>query len=311
MTLTRRRAIRPKQMPSRRQFLRAGISAGLVGIAGVVSDAAFIDLHRLIVKRVEVPLTRLPLAFDGLTIAQLSDFHYGAFTAKLIREAVRVTNDLHPDLIVLTGDFVSAPFLNHHETGAADALPCAEILGDLQGQLGVLAVLGNHDHARHAALVASSLDGRGIAVLRNFNVAIERYGAKLWIAGVDDVLHRAADLEKALDGIPHHGMCILLAHEPDFADIASHYPVDLQLSGHSHGGQIRLPLLGAPYLPALARKYPWGLRQVGSMTLYTNSGIGTLYVPVRLDSPPEITFLTLRCAAAPRRHTYAPASSAA
>ena len=101
-------------------------------------------------------------------------------------------------------------------------------------------------------------------------------------------------LEMALKGIPADEAVVLLAHEPDPADYVANYPVDLQLSGHSHGGQVRIPLVGTPFLPALARKYPWGLRQIKRLILYTNVGIGTIDVPMRLGCPPEVTLITLR-----------------
>src|SRR5262249_34591136 len=118
--------------------------------------------------------------------------------------------------------------------------------------------------------------------------------SRLWLAGVDDVIEGKPDMDRTLRGIPGNEAVILLAHEPDFADQVVQYPVDLQLSGHSHGGQVRIPLIGAPYLPELGRKYPWGLRRIGRLTLYTNVGIGTIRVPFRWNCPPEITLITLR-----------------
>lgn len=130
--------------------------------------------------------------------------------------------------------------------------------------------------------------------MRNYFLHVERAGARLWIAGVDDVLGGKARLSQSLQAIPRDETTVLLVHEPDYADLVRGYPVDLQLSGHSHGGQVRFPLVGAPVLPRLARKYPWGLRQLGSLTLYTNRGIGTTSLPARLNSAPEVTLLTLR-----------------
>ena len=103
-------------------------------------------------------------------------------------------------------------------------------------------------------------------------------------------------LDSVLNTLPASDAAILLAHEPDWADYVVNHAVDLQLSGHSHGGQIRLPIIGAPYLPELARKYPWGLHRIGTLALYTNSGIGTIRIPMRLNCPPEVTLITLRAA---------------
>ena len=131
-------------------------------------------------------------------------------------------------------------------------------------------------------------------VLSNQSVPIERDLARFWLSGVDDVLGRSADLDATLHGVPADESRILLAHEPDYADHVARYPVDLQLSGHSHGGQIRLPFLRPLYLPDMAHKYVWGLYQIRELTLYTNPGLGTVGVPARLNCPPEITLLTMR-----------------
>jgi hypothetical protein len=209
-----------------------------------------------------------------------------------------VVNGLRPDLVVLTGDFVTVQdFGWNHDRGSADVIdPCANLLAQLSSPLGSLAVLGNHDVLSDHERIVRALETRGIAVLRNRSVAFARAGVRLWFAGTDDVLEGHANLQLTLEGIPPEEPVILLAHEPDFAVHAARFPVDLQLSGHSHGGQIRLPLLGAPVLPPLARRYPWGLHRIGGLTLYTNVGIGTIALPVRFLCPPEITLITLRAA---------------
>ena len=267
---------------------------GATGLAGFAIDAAGVEPHRPLVERVEVALRRLPESLDGLTIAQLSDLHYDSPTAgNVIRSAVEITNQLAADLIVLTGDYVTVtPFVGRSHA-AMDSEPCAQILGDLHAPLGVFGVLGNHDHASDPGVVTRSLEASGITVLRNCNLRVEKRGARFWIAGVDDVLEGGADLTRTLQGA--EGFTVLLAHEPDYGDIVAGHLVDLQLSGHSHGGQVCLPLVGSPYLPALARRYPRGLRQVGALKLYTNRGIGTILLPIRFNCPPEITLLTLRC----------------
>ena len=174
-----------------------------------------------------------------------------------------------------------------------NAVLCAGLLGQLRAPGGVFAVLGNHDVLVNAHYVADVLKAHAIRVLQNANYPIERGGLRLWLAGVEDVLHGKPSIALSLKGIPAGEATILLAHEPDFADLASRHPVQLQLSGHSHGGQIRIPLLGAPYLPALSNKYPYGYYRVGRMQLYTNRGIGTILLPLRFDAPPEVTVFTL------------------
>jgi predicted MPP superfamily phosphohydrolase len=239
--------------------------------------------------------------WDGFRIAQLSDFHYDdLFSVTPLRKAVDIVNKLEPDLVVLTGDFVTSPVSDSRHRSARRAAkaiePCSQLLAQIRAGSAILAALGNHDVATDAAHIIAVLQSHGIPVLRNRSVPFEREGKRLWLSGVDDILEGKPDLELALRGIPPGEPVILLAHEPDWADYVAHHPLDLQLSGHSHGGQIRIPLIGAPYLPQLARKYPWGLRRIGPVTLYTNAGIGTIRVPVRLNCPPEVTLINLRAA---------------
>ena len=281
---------------TRREFLRAAVkwSAG----AGLVAAGygGLLERSHVVVRRVNVTLDRLPEAFDGVTIAQLSDFHYHRyFSAEVIRKAVELAAGLNPDLVALTGDFVTVPeFKKFDPKAAEDAVPCAELLAPLKPRLGIYAVLGNHDTFTSPEVVSEALGTHGIRVLQNEALPLERDGARLWIAGVRDVLAGFADLKATFAGVPATEPSILLAHEPDFADRASHYPVDLQLSGHSHGGQVSLPLVGPPFLPYMAKKYPRGLRTVRKTALYTNVGLGTIVVPVRIFAAPEVTLLTLR-----------------
>jgi predicted MPP superfamily phosphohydrolase len=285
---------------SRRKFLKAsavvGAGALVLGTDGIVFEANDPCLVRL-----EIPLTRLPAALDGFTIAQLSDLHYDEhFSAVPIREAVSIVNALQPDLIALTGDFVTIPafsdYLHNEKKGAAAAEPCALAIASLRARYGIFAILGNHDHDSDPDRVIEALVGQGIQLLRNTSRPIEASGARLWLTGVDDVLTGKPDLAGSLKGIPRSEPVVLLAHEPDYADQVSGSSVDLQLSGHSHGGQVRLPLIGAPILPDMAKKYPWGLRRIGPLTLYTNVGLGTIRIAARLNCPPEITLITLRAA---------------
>ncbi len=284
-------------MPTRRQFLYAG-AAALAGTAGLGCDG-YLESYRLQLKRIEIPLRRLPHDFDGFTIAQLSDFHYEEhFSALPIRRSVELVNNLHPDLIVLTGDFVTAPLVNlrHHASlqAAKTAVPCAETLQPLHAPSGVFAVLGNHDAYANPAAVTNALQQHRITVLKNASVPIERGGKRFWLAGIEDALEADPDLGAAIRKVPSGHTIILLAHEPDFADEAALTPVDLQLSGHSHGGQIWIPGVGAPWLPPLARRYPRGLYTVEKMVLYTNIGIGTIRAPIRINCIPEVTLITLR-----------------
>jgi predicted MPP superfamily phosphohydrolase len=200
---------------------------------------------------------------------------------------------LKPDLVALLGDFVTESLFGK-SAGATKAEPCAQVLGQLQSTIGSFAVLGNHDYATDPEFVADALQSHGILPLRNASQVIEREGSRLWLLGVNDAMAGAADLQQALDRVPQRETKILLAHEPDFADQASQYGIDVQLSGHSHGGQIRMPGLHPFWLPPMAKKYYRGYYRVGQLQLYTNRGIGTVAVPFRFCAPPEVTLVTLR-----------------
>ncbi|MHB9026551.1 MAG: metallophosphoesterase [Armatimonadota bacterium] len=258
-------------------------------LAGVLYGTV-IEPRWVEVRRLDIPLQRLPRAFDGLTVVHLTDFHYmRGLEQSYYRRGVEMTNRLHPELIVLTGDFLTVPIDEPRE--------CANLLAKLSAPLGVYAVLGNHDYNGKLPLI-HALESAGITMLVNQSVSIERGSERLWIVGLDDILLGRPDLPAALRGAPAADAKILLVHEPDYADIAARHPIDLQLSGHSHGGMVWLPLIGAPHLPWGARKYPRGLYQIGALTQYTSRGIGGLPikgVPLRLNARPEITILTLRC----------------
>ena len=275
-------------MMTRRKFLRLAAAAGIeLGMFTLGGAYTFIEPRWLAVERVTVRLAIWPQALRGLTIAQISDLHYGVFSnTGNTPQAVSTALALKPDLIVVTGDYV---LLSAHH-----ARPCAAELARLRAPLGVFTILGNHDHWTDAAVVSRALMDAGLPLLRNEGCLIETNGEAFWLAGVDDVWERHADLDKALAGAPEDVPKLLLAHEPDYADyVAADGRVSLQLSGHSHGGQVRLPFVGATVLPYLATKYPYGLRQVGSMWLYTNRGIGVIAPPVRFNCRPEVTLFTL------------------
>ncbi len=285
---------------SRRKFLQGAAAATVAGALAIGSDAAIFEPNDPKVVRLEISVKRLPEAFDGFTIVQLSDFHYGELCAIPIRRAVEIVKKLQPDMVVLTGDFITVPlwshFLRDRSQPANDAEPCTRMLRELRPAAGMFAALGNHDVNSDGRWITEIIESNGIPVLRNRSIPIEKGGARFWLAGVDDVLEGKPDLDLTLQSVPSAEPVILLAHEPDFADQAARYPIDLQLSGHSHGGQIWLPVVGAPWLPLLGREYPRGLRKIGNLTLYTNIGLGTIRLPIRLNCPPEITLLTLRSA---------------
>ena len=267
-------------------------------MAALAAESTLLEPNRPRIVRKEIALRRWPARLEGFTIALLSDFHYDPyFSVHPLRSSIGMVNALHPDLIVLAGDFVSVPFADDDASARAAAFaaePCAKLLRQMKAPHGLWAVLGNHDALTDPNRVTDSLRSQGIPVLANQSAPIESNGARFWLCGVDDVLNQIPDLTATLHNIPSDESMVLLAHEPDYADEVARYPVDLQLSGHSHGGQVRVPFLPPLYLPPLARKYIWGLYKIGGLTLYTNPGLGTVGVPVRMNCPPEITLLILR-----------------
>jgi predicted MPP superfamily phosphohydrolase len=257
------------------------------------------EAHEFIIERVALRLPHLPPSMDGFRIAQISDLHFGDYLHEpYFRGVVDTINRENVDLVLLTGDFVTAERSLFERTPrrARQAWPCAQVLAGLRARYGSFAVLGNHDVSAGADEVASALNANRCTVLRNRSLPIENDKGRLWLAGVDDVVKGRPDLDRALQGVPPNECVVLAVHEPDYADVVSRRRgVDLQLSGHSHGGQVRFPFVGAPILPHLARKYPMGHYRVGNMHLYTNRGIGVIALPIRFLCAPEITVFDLHC----------------
>ena len=277
---------------NRRKFIRLAATAG---VATLAADTLLIEPNRPRITRLDLALRRWPARLNGFTIALLSDFHYDPyFSAHPLKASIGMVNDLHADLIVLTGDFVSDPLIGDHKKAASAVEPCAQFLREMRASHGLWAVLGNHDRSTDPNRITGVLRSAGIQVLINQSVPMESNGARFWLGGTDDVLDGKPDLASTLRQIPADEAAVLLAHEPDYADHVARFPVDLQLSGHSHGGQVRIPFVHPLFLPGLAKKYIWGLYKIGALTLYTNPGLGTVRLPIRLNCPPEITFLTLR-----------------
>jgi predicted MPP superfamily phosphohydrolase len=245
--------------------------------------------------RLDVEMPGLSRAWDGYRLAHLTDLHLGQWLSPARLEGVvDLTNGLEPDLIALTGDFLS-----YDLDGSARDLEHA--FGRLSAPDGVFAVLGNHDHWVGASRVRSLLERCAIRELRNDVATLRRGDSVLHLAGVDDVMVHQDDLEQVVRRLPPGGPAILLAHEPDFADRAARTGrFGLQLSGHSHGGQIVLPRFGPLVRGPHCWKYPIDRYQVGTMTLYTNRGLGSNMWWVRVNCPPEIALITLRV---PRRES--------
>lgn len=279
---------------TRRKFL---VGAGTIA-AGMALYSGEIARHELDIVNRTIPIASLPSPFHGYRIAQISDIHLDEYTEPFFLEhVVRKVNALAPDLVLLTGDFITNGSLSFIASRHA-AYRCAEIVSTLTAPLRY-AVLGNHDVSYSAPLVIHALTSRGTPVLVNRSVAVEKGGDRLWICGVDDPGTSHPDLNLAVPSAPAAPV-ILMAHAPDYADAVVSHPrgklIDLMLSGHSHGGQVRIPFVRPLILPPLGEKYPIGHYQFQQMQLYVNRGIGTVGIPFRLNCPPEITLLTLQTA---------------
>ena len=284
-------AVLSETLLSRRNFLRLGASCA----AGLAFYAGEISRHELELIYLTIKLPRLPEAFAGMKIVQISDFHFEEYTEAAFLEAVvRKVNALAPDLVVLTGDFVSSNPLPRHMTIKL-GYHCAEILGRIQCPWRY-AIMGNHDTLVGAGAITDALMIHGIPVLANSFVPLERQGQRIWLAGIEDALEQRPSLSRALpSGRAVDEPTILLAHEPDFADRAVGQKLDLVLSGHTHGGQILMPFLPPLMLPELGEKYVHGLFTLrDGMQLYVNRGIGAVGLPFRFRCPPEITAITLQ-----------------
>jgi hypothetical protein len=213
-------------------------------------------------------------------------------TPERFASIVDLIKEQSPDLVAVTGDVILA------YGGMPDDQPALDEFGKVFKQIAddyeTIAVLGNHDYWYDADKVRSVLERAGARVLMNSVHSLERRGERLHIAGVDDIYENQDDLGAVLSALPQDGGAILLAHEPDFADIsAATGRFDLQISGHSHGGQVSLPVIGPLVLPHLGRKYPSGLYKVGDMYQYTNRGVGMTMPTIRFNCRPEITVFTL------------------
>lgn len=261
---------------------------GALALTGAISSV-LLNPGRPVVEKATLTVPMLPPTFDGLTIAHISDFHVDEWLkGERLFTAMRKTNALNADMIVITGDFTS-------DIPDDIANDITEGLKLLQAHEGVYAVLGNHDYWVDGDAVATAVRKSGITLLSNAHKTIERDGQSLYIAGVDDIYEEQHDLDAALAGIPAEACTLLLAHEPDFADtVIADGRVNVQFSGHSHGGQFRLPVLGPPWLPPMGRRYVAGAYQIGNFSLYVNRGLGVTGIAARINCPPEITHITLK-----------------
>jgi uncharacterized protein len=283
-------ASRPRVL-SRRAFLGAGAAVAL----GLGLDAGELERHWITLERRSFSIEHLPDAFVGMRFVQISDLHYAEFTEPYyLHRVVEFVNALGPELVLLTGDFVSMAPLRGR-AGRVYAPMCAAVLDGLHCRERYGSV-GNHDWMVGERIVVEAMEAVGIRMLVNRFVPLERGGARLWLAGLGSALGSNIDLPAS---IPPHALrdrepVVLMAHEPDAWDAIAPYGVDLVLSGHTHGGQVRLPLAPPFFLPPMGERYVEGRFQRGRSQLYVNRGIGAVGLPFRFRCPPEVTEITLR-----------------
>ena len=251
----------------------------------VTARHALEEANTLTVEKVPIQLKRLPKNLENFRIVHLSDIHHSPFTnLEHISRAVRIANELKPDMFVLTGDFVS------HETEYIE--PMAKVLGELKSEFGSFACLGNHDHWTDADAVTDSLRRENIKVLINEGFRFKARNSSFWLCGVDDYMVGKTDLRAALRGSFPDEMKLLLAHNPKILYRAARASIDLMLSGHTHGGQVKIRTDEKRILPR--RKFASGLYRRKETQIYITRGIGTVVLPVRFGCPPEISLIELK-----------------
>ncbi|MCP5557229.1 MAG: metallophosphoesterase [Verrucomicrobiaceae bacterium] len=279
------------QPETRRALLKRGLmgmmSFGAVGGGGAYSYARLIERKHPVVERLRLGLKGLGPAFEGFRIVQISDLHVEPHVNQpLLAKTVSMINDLKPDLVVITGDIIT------NRSGLTAKL--TEPLADLKARVGVMASLGNHDVWHNPKVITTALQNHGIKVHRNTGEALGHQGDQLWIAGLDSVWAGSPRIADSLKGKAKTAPCVMLGHEPDYADTLSKTPGSfLHLAGHTHGGQICWPGGFPIKLPRYGLKYGRGLFEVGNVHLYVNRGIGTVMAKARFACSPEITEFTL------------------
>jgi uncharacterized protein len=273
---------------TRREFLKRAAAAGLVGAVGVSGYGGLVEAWDYELTETVVRVKGLPDRFDGFRIAQVSDVHHGRLVPiEEVRRVVELANSARADMVALTGDYTTS--LRRYVE------PCAEALAELRAPGGVWAVLGNHDHNTDGPLTREALRRRGVEVLTNENTTLRRGADVLQLAGADDWGWGKADFARAVRGLDPSRPTLMLAHEPMALDVPETRGVSLILSGHTHGGQVALPLLGSPAAYVWKHlKYLRGIYESEGTQLYVSRGTGMIGVPVRLGARPEVAVIQLR-----------------
>jgi predicted MPP superfamily phosphohydrolase len=281
---------------NRREFLKtslftvAGIAAATLGSYSYISS---IEPSWLDVTHVKLALKRVPAGFSGLRMVQVSDIHLGGWmNGDRLEAVVKTVLKLKPDLIALTGDFLFGSQWGLDQfVHIADMV---DLLKPLSQSAVTVAVMGNHDYWTNPVEVRKMMAETQIRDLSNDVMALTHNSEVMYLAGVDDIYEDRQRLDVVMRKLGGNGAAVLLAHEPDYAQTSGPTgQFDLQISGHSHGGQVVIPFVGPLILPDYGKLFPSGLYQIGSMLQYTNRGVGVARIPYRFNCRPEITEFTL------------------
>jgi len=272
----------------RRRFLKGLAATPLVTVAGISAYARLVEPHHYWISETDIFIRDLPERFEDFRITQLTDVHHSRILGlDEVRRVVELAQQTRPDMFVLTGDYTTS-YRRFIE-------PCAEALSSLNAPEGVWAVLGNHDHYTDPELTTRALERHHISVMNNAHTTLRRGPDSLQLSGIDDWTWNAVDWTRAFSGLNPSTPTVLLSHQPSVLDFEQTRDVSLILSGHTHGGQLRLPFVGAPARFATTDlKYDRGLFRRGETQLYVSSGTGVIGLPVRLGVRPEIAVLRLK-----------------
>lgn len=279
----------PHDQLTRRKFLTGLAAAPLVALSATSAYASLIEPYNYELSETDIFIRDLPASFENFRIAQISDVHHSRIVSiEEVQRVVRLAQSAKPDMIALTGDYTTA-YRRYIE-------PCAEALGTLNASAGVWAVLGNHDHYTDPQLTTRALERARINVLDNANTSIRRAADTLQLIGIDDLSWNGTDWTRALRGVDNKRPSLLLSHQPIALDSPQTQNISLILSGHTHGGQISLPFIGAPTRFNKDFKYLRGHYQQNNTQLYVSRGTGVIGLPIRFGAQPEIAILRLRAA---------------
>ncbi len=270
---------------TRRKFLKKALFTG-TGIL-IASYPFFIERYAFQVNTYQIPLPNLPLNFNGFTIVQLTDLHYGFLMPQtVIGHIINKINALSKDVVVCTGDYI------HERNGKTDIDIVWQYLMKLSATHGVYSVLGNHDHwgDTNQSLYWLKKSGQNI---RHKAVPVVKGNERIWFGGAGDYWEDDPGIDRAFRNVPEHEFKILLSHNPDSADMNYKTPLDLIISGHTHGGQVNIPFIGAPVLPVKNKLYSSGFIKTDKTNLYISRGLGWAILPVRFNCFPEISVLKL------------------